>query len=173
MSNSPLFFPTWSTPDCAKNRESSKNSIQLLCLNYFSQYYRVSRVAKGQSSNTNGWFIKSFVSRCNNILCIMQFFFLARCKKKTAVSHLTLCADLNRIAFQVRSSFFPLRFPSLMALVPPQEAAEKIVSSQRRNYTEVAIPGYWYQVNTLIRWTLDSSLERYDSDSLRQFQNDS
>ncbi|KAH0549463.1 short-chain dehydrogenase/reductase family 16C member 6-like [Cotesia glomerata] len=44
-----------------------------------------------------------------------------------------------------------MRFPSLMALVPPKEAASLIVTAQRRNFTEVTIPRYWNSVNCILR----------------------
>ncbi|XP_043285438.1 epidermal retinol dehydrogenase 2-like [Venturia canescens] len=44
-----------------------------------------------------------------------------------------------------------IRFPSIMALVTPQEAAEKIVSSQRRSYPEVSIPACWLHLNTIMK----------------------
>lgn len=44
-----------------------------------------------------------------------------------------------------------IKYPSLMSMVTPEDAAGQIVSSQRRNYTEVTIPGYWMRVNTTVR----------------------
>ncbi|XP_015126333.1 short-chain dehydrogenase/reductase family 16C member 6 [Diachasma alloeum] len=65
-----------------------------------------------------------------------------------------------------------IRFPSLMALVPPKEAAAQIVTAQRRNYAEASIPRHWLTVNTtfrnfpekvwsLIKTFLDSGLEAH------------
>lgn len=44
-----------------------------------------------------------------------------------------------------------IRFPSLMGIVPPKEAAAQIVTAQRRNYTDVSIPRCWMTVNSIVR----------------------
>ncbi|XP_066581195.1 short-chain dehydrogenase/reductase family 16C member 6-like isoform X2 [Prorops nasuta] len=51
-----------------------------------------------------------------------------------------------------------IRFPSIMALVPPQEAAAEIIRAQRRDYTEVSIPSIWLSVNTSLRNLPEKSL---------------
>lgn len=43
------------------------------------------------------------------------------------------------------------RFPSLLALVQPKEAANQIICAQRRNELEVTIPNYWFTINTVVR----------------------
>ncbi|OXU28764.1 hypothetical protein TSAR_003283 [Trichomalopsis sarcophagae] len=44
-----------------------------------------------------------------------------------------------------------IKFPSLMAVVPPQEAAAVIVRAQRRNVPELSIPSHWLGVNYFLR----------------------
>ncbi|XP_001600199.2 short-chain dehydrogenase/reductase family 16C member 6 isoform X2 [Nasonia vitripennis] len=44
-----------------------------------------------------------------------------------------------------------IKFPSLMAVVPPQEAAAVIVRAQRRNVPELSIPSHWLGVNHFLR----------------------
>ncbi|XP_058795555.1 short-chain dehydrogenase/reductase family 16C member 6 [Phymastichus coffea] len=44
-----------------------------------------------------------------------------------------------------------IKFPSLMAVVPPQEAAAHIVMAQRRNIPEMSIPSHWLGINYLLR----------------------
>lgn len=43
------------------------------------------------------------------------------------------------------------RFPSLLALVKPQEVANQIISAQRRNQMELTIPSYWLSINIYAR----------------------
>ncbi|XP_033208954.1 short-chain dehydrogenase/reductase family 16C member 6-like [Belonocnema kinseyi] len=43
------------------------------------------------------------------------------------------------------------RFPNLLALVKPHEAADQIISAQRRNQMEITIPSYWLTVSTFVR----------------------
>lgn len=57
-----------------------------------------------------------------------------------------------------------IRFPSLMKIVTPQEAADNIVDAVRRNYLEITIPSSLYYVNlvsslniTFIMVTLETS----------------
>ena len=38
-----------------------------------------------------------------------------------------------------------------MTIVPPKEAAERIINAQRRNVTELTIPSHWLTVNTFLR----------------------
>lgn len=40
-----------------------------------------------------------------------------------------------------------IKFPSLMKILTPQEAADSIVNAVRRNYHEITIPGSQYYVN--------------------------
>lgn len=51
-----------------------------------------------------------------------------------------------------------IKFPNLMALVPPKEAANIIVTAQRRNWRNVSIPKYWFTINTSIRNLPDKAL---------------
>ncbi|XP_073958301.1 epidermal retinol dehydrogenase 2-like [Choristoneura fumiferana] len=44
-----------------------------------------------------------------------------------------------------------IRFPSLMKIVTPQEAADNIVDAVRRNYLEITIPSSLYYVNLFLR----------------------
>ncbi|XP_057330326.1 short-chain dehydrogenase/reductase family 16C member 6-like [Microplitis mediator] len=44
-----------------------------------------------------------------------------------------------------------MRFPSLMSLVPPRDAAAVILTAQRRNYRDATIPRYWNSVNCVLR----------------------
>ncbi|XP_029048367.2 short-chain dehydrogenase/reductase family 16C member 6-like isoform X1 [Osmia bicornis bicornis] len=50
-----------------------------------------------------------------------------------------------------------IRFPSLMAIVSPEQAVTEIVKAQRRNYTELSIPFCWLYVNAFFRCTPDRS----------------
>lgn len=44
-----------------------------------------------------------------------------------------------------------IRFPNLMAMVTPKDAAVEIIKAQRRNIRELSIPGCWIQVNNILR----------------------
>ncbi|XP_075217690.1 epidermal retinol dehydrogenase 2-like isoform X2 [Lycorma delicatula] len=66
-----------------------------------------------------------------------------------------------------------IRFPTLMGVVSPQEAANQIVTAVRRNYNEASIPGHLLTVNNVFRLFpvkvcrmvkdfLDSGVESHD-----------
>ncbi|CAB0038319.1 unnamed protein product [Trichogramma brassicae] len=44
-----------------------------------------------------------------------------------------------------------IKFPSLMSVVSPKEAAAQIVRAQRRNTPELSIPSHWLSVNYFLR----------------------
>ncbi|KAJ8684465.1 hypothetical protein QAD02_020257 [Eretmocerus hayati] len=44
-----------------------------------------------------------------------------------------------------------IKFPSLMSVVPPKEAAAQIIKAQRRNIPELSIPNHWLGVNYFLR----------------------
>lgn len=45
-----------------------------------------------------------------------------------------------------------IRFPSLMGLVTPTEAAASIIDAHRRNMREATIPRHWYSLNSVMRY---------------------
>lgn len=56
-----------------------------------------------------------------------------------------------------------IRFPSLMRMVPVQEAATEIVKAQRKNLLHLSIPGHWLAVNNVLRcFPLRSTLALVD-----------
>lgn len=44
-----------------------------------------------------------------------------------------------------------IKFPSIMAMVSPKEAADLIVIAQRRNWRNISIPRFWSTFNTVFR----------------------
>lgn len=58
-----------------------------------------------------------------------------------------------------------IKFPSLMKILSPQEAADKIVDAVRRNYQEITIPSSLYYINMICR-TLPRSVPLYLKDFL-------
>ncbi|KAK2580537.1 hypothetical protein KPH14_007672 [Odynerus spinipes] len=44
-----------------------------------------------------------------------------------------------------------IKFPSLLAMVPPKEAANIIITAQRRNWRNISIPRYWSTLNAVLR----------------------
>ncbi|XP_072939320.1 17-beta-hydroxysteroid dehydrogenase 13-like isoform X2 [Epargyreus clarus] len=58
-----------------------------------------------------------------------------------------------------------IKFPSLMKIISPQEAADNIVDAVRRNYNEITIPSSLYYVNQICR-TLPRSVPLHLKDYL-------
>ncbi|KAJ8736039.1 hypothetical protein PYW08_006695 [Mythimna loreyi] len=58
-----------------------------------------------------------------------------------------------------------IKFPSLMKILSPQEAADSIVDAVRRNYHEITIPSSLYYINMICR-TLPKAVPLYLKDFL-------
>lgn len=52
---------------------------------------------------------------------------------------------------KIDSSKFVFRFPFLLNFVPAKKAAKAIITAQRRNYSEVSIPGILLHLNSVLR----------------------